>query len=49
MEIDNFTVEMVPFLEKVMAYGINVQQYKYLNIPKLKGKPLFLKFCKKRL
>ena len=46
IDIDNLTVEVVPTLEKIMAYGINVLQYKYLNDPKIKGKSLFLNFLR---
>ena len=34
-------------MEQDIAQGINVVRHKYSNDPNFKGKPLFLKFCKK--
>ena len=45
-DIDNFTVEDIQIMEQDIAHGINVVQHKYSNDPNIKGKPLFLKFCK---
>ena len=34
-------------MEQDIEHGINVVRHKYSNDPNFKGKPLFLKFCKK--
>ena len=34
-------------MEHDITQGISVVQHKYANNPNFKGKPLFLKFCKK--
>ena len=47
MNIDNLSVIDVSTMEQDIAYGINVIQHKYTNIPNFKRKPLFLKFCNK--
>ena len=47
LEIDNLTVDDIHTMEQDIAHGINVVQHKYSNDPNFKGKPFFLKFCKK--
>ena len=47
LEIDNLTVDYIHKMEQDFAHGINVVRHKYANYPNFKGKPLFLKFCKK--
>ena len=47
IEIDNLTVDDIHTMEQVIAHGKNVVRHKYSNDPNFKGKPLFLKFCKK--
>ena len=47
LEIDNLTVDDVHMMEQDIAHRNNVVQHKYSNDPNFKGKPLFLKFCKK--
>ena len=34
-------------MEQDIGHGINVVRHKYSNDPKFKGKPIFLKYCKK--
>ena len=34
-------------MEQIIAHGISVIRHKYSNDPNFKGKPLFVKFCKK--
>ena len=45
--LDNLTVDDIHAMEQDITHGINVVQHKYSNDPNFKGKPLFLKFCKK--
>ena len=47
LEIDNLTVEDIHTMEQDFAHGINLVRHKYSNDPNFKGKPRFLKFCKK--
>ena len=47
LQIDNLTVDDIHAIEQDIAHGINVVRHKYSNDPNFKGKPLFLKFCKK--
>ena len=46
-DIDQLTVDNFHIMEQDIAHGINVVRHKYSNDPNFKGKPLFLKFCKK--
>ena len=46
-DINQLTVGDVHIMEQDIAHGINVVRHKYSNDPNFKGKPLFLKFCKK--
>ena len=48
MDIDNLTVDDVRTMEQDIAYENNVVRQKYSNDPNFKGKPIFLKFCKKK-
>ena len=43
----NLTVDEIHVMEHDIAHGINVVRHKYSNDPNFKGKPLFLKLCKK--
>ena len=47
LEIDNLTVDDIHAMEQDIAHEINVVRHKYSNDPNFKGKPLFLKICKK--
>ena len=47
LAIDNLTVEEIHKMEQDIPHGLNVVRHKYSNDPNFKGKPLFLKFCKK--
>ena len=47
LEIDNLTIDGIHTIEQDIAHGINVVRHKYSYDPIFKGKPLFLKFCKK--
>ena len=47
IETDNLTVDDIYAMEQDISQGINVVRHKYSNDPNSKGKPLFLKFCKK--
>ena len=46
-DIDNLTVDDIHEMQLDIEYGINVVRQNYPNEPNFKGKPLFLKFCKK--
>ena len=46
LDIDHLTVDDIHMMERDIAQGINVVRHKYSNDPKIKGKPLFLKFYK---
>ena len=48
LDIDNLTVADIRTREQDIAHGINVVRYKNSIDQNLKGKPLFLKFCKKK-
>ena len=47
LEIDDLTVDDIHTMEEDIPHGLNVVRHKYSNDPTFKGKPLFLKFCKK--
>ena len=47
LEIDNLKVDDIHAMEQDFAHGMNIVRHKYSNYPNFKGKPLFLKFCKK--
>ena len=45
--LDKLTVDYIHAMVQDIAHGINVVQHKYSNDPNFKGKPLFLRTCKK--
>ena len=47
LDFDHLTVVDIHMMEQDIEHGINVVRHKYSNDPNFKGKPLFLKFCKK--
>ena len=47
VDIDHLTVDDIHMIEQDIAHGVNVGRHKYSNDPNFKGKPRFLKFCKK--
>ena len=49
MDIDNLTVNHIRTMEQDIACGVNFVRHKYSNETIFEGKPLFLKFCEKKV